>query len=1100
MKTKLVSLIAALCCILVSKQMSAQVQSAEGQDFWMTFLQADQDADNSLTLSLCITAKENCEVSIINPYSWYFETFQIAGNSSTFVDLYAGTAYADNARMDMSTSGKICYAVNSEQVDTCALHITSTRPISVVATNYKSKSMDATSILPVQSLGSEYVVQCYTPSSHDNVTYGTHFAIVATEDNTVVDYCLTVPTRAITDAKNMYGYLEGEGMSEEQLQFAQWQRGDTLHTPVLNKGQVYYVYTGNGQGDNYDLSGTYIMARNGKRIAVFEGNPHSNIPYQVRDRDHLYSQAYPTTSWGTKYAVTSSLTTIDGQEGYWERIDKVRIIAINDETEVRIDGELVHTFDFTQNPKHFYEFDFGAKDSLMNYSGDGHPFFEGSNHIIETSCPCAVHQFSTSNRYDHNKITGVNTKFCDGDGAMINVLPLEYLQKDVCFSPIQTALSTAHFLNIVTPTNQINNLRLDGESIADKFIPMQDDPTWSYARIAGISNATHVLSSAGGFIANVYGCGQKEAYAYSLGCTPEQSIAIPYVLINDQPAEPEICLTDKTISFYCKRDIQDADKVSQIRVDFGDDTSYSRSESAFEITHTYANSGIYTLNVYYERESGNVCAGQLASYNVLSVKVIVMDTADFHFDEPGIIYWEDLKQVKEAKYFKVNYKSPYLLTDDYVNIHFNQSAEHDGFTTESIRSGSNAFFVFVPQTAQTDVLYEMALEMNPCGTWVKIISFMFQHKKHITYLYDSKNGYVVGDTECGLNDTIHFEAFGYNNYHFVQWSDGVTDNPRSYVVTDDITFEALFAADRSGKCGDDLALNWTYNPETKTLAISGNGSLNSNYTFGVEAPTNAERLIIDEGVTSVGNSAFANYTTLKHISVAASVKTIYEQAFYNCTGLQEIYSYREKPSTAYSNTFDGIDKFDCTLHVLSASVDMYKAATGWRDFYYVQTIDAEEVTEPMTDVEVTPSENEAVVTWPTSENASTYTLVISKDGVVFCTLIFNANGQLTGIAFAPSRDGNAHRTPAAIQTSNGGLRFTVTGLSSATNYHLTLSANDADNQVIVSYASDFTTEGGTQGIEDVLGNKVQSTKISKDGQILILRGDKTYTLTGQELK
>ena len=371
----------------------------------------------------------------------------------------------------------------------------------------------------------------------------------------------------------------------------------------------------------------------------------------------------------------------------------------------------------------------------------------------------------------------------------------------------------------------------------------------------------------------------------------------------------------------------------------------------------------------------------------------------------------------------------------------------------------------------------------------------------ITYLYNQTMGHVVGDTTLASEPIgeVTFEAIPNSGHHFVQWSDGNTNNPRTITLIKDTTFTAEFAIDKNGKCGDNLALTWSYDATNKVLTISGEGTLNGNYTFGIEAPTNAEKLIIAEGVTSIGNSAFAGYSTLKHLSVAASVKTIYEQAFYNCTGLQEIYSYRATPSTAYSNTFDGIEKFGCILHVMSASVDMYKAATGWRDFYYVQTIDAEEVSVSLTQVEIAPQENNAVVTWPTSEEASTYILEITKDDVVFCTLIFNANGQLTGIAFAPGKNGN-HHAPAAVKTSNGGLRFTVTGLNSGTNYHLTLKAKDSGNQEIASYAADFTTTGTATGIDDEQSDNVQCTKVIRDGQLFILRGDKTYTVTGQEVK
>ena len=361
---------------------------------------------------------------------------------------------------------------------------------------------------------------------------------------------------------------------------------------------------------------------------------------------------------------------------------------------------------------------------------------------------------------------------------------------------------------------------------------------------------------------------------------------------------------------------------------------------------------------------------------------------------------------------------------------------------------------------------------------------------------NAENGSVsFPQTIC---DALELVAIPSNGYHFTQWSDGNTENPRTIFLTQDTTFTAEFAADKSGNCGDNLALRWEYDDNSKSLTISGSGTLNSNYTFGVEAPNAVEKLVIAEGVTSIGNSAFAEYSTLKHLSVAASVKTIHEQAFYNCTGLEEIYCYRATPPTAYSNTFDGIEKFECVLHVLSASVNMYKAATGWRDFYYVQTIDAVEVTDLITDVTVVPTDNTAEVTWPAVEQAATYTIVISKDGVVFCTLIFNANGQLQGIAFAPSRSDH-HHAPAAVKTSNGGLRFTVTGLDSGTNYHLTLNTKDSDDQVIASYTSNFTTSGVARGIEDVKQN-VQATKILRNGQILILRGDRTYTVTGQELR
>jgi len=228
------------------------------------------------------------------------------------------------------------------------------------------------------------------------------------------------------------------------------------------------------------------------------------------------------------------------------------------------------------------------------------------------------------------------------------------------------------------------------------------------------------------------------------------------------------------------------------------------------------------------------------------------------------------------------------------------------------------------------------------------------------------------------------------------------------------------------------------------------------------------------------------------------VKTIYDRAFYNCENLETIFNYRPTPTNAYSTAFDGVDKFACSLYVLPSSIDMYKTAAVWQNFYYIYAIGAEEATLLTNDVTVEPQDNAATVTWPTSENAATYTLQITKDGVVFCTLIFNGNGQLTGISFAPGKNGHRH-APAAKMTANG-LQFTVTGLESATHYALTLQAKDDQDAVLASYSGEFTTTGAATGFDEVQSDQVQSTKVVRDGQMYIVRGKKVYTVTGQEVR
>ncbi len=376
--------------------------------------------------------------------------------------------------------------------------------------------------------------------------------------------------------------------------------------------------------------------------------------------------------------------------------------------------------------------------------------------------------------------------------------------------------------------------------------------------------------------------------------------------------------------------------------------------------------------------------------------------------------------------------------------------------------------------------------------------------KDIFYITtNAEHGSISGNSSAEYLDFVTLTVNADYGYHFTQWSDGLKDNPRIFQITKDTTFTAEFAYDRVGTCGKDLALVWSYDPNAKVLTIGNAGSFTENMQFGVEAPNEMEELVIGNSVTAIGANAFAGIETLKKVSIGESVKTIGEQAFFNCVNLETIFNYRPTPTNAYSNAFDGVDKFECKLYVLPSSIDMYKNASVWRDFYYTYAIGAEEATVTTNDVQVEPQDNAATLTWPTSNNAASYTIQITKDGVVFCTLIFNANGQLTGIAFAPSREGS-HHAPAAIMTANG-LQFTVTGLNSGTQYGYNLTAKDANDQTVATYSGNFTTtgEGVATGIEEIsssLQGGDRGRLILHNGQIFILRGEKTYTLQGQEVK
>ena len=265
-----------------------------------------------------------------------------------------------------------------------------------------------------------------------------------------------------------------------------------------------------------------------------------------------------------------------------------------------------------------------------------------------------------------------------------------------------------------------------------------------------------------------------------------------------------------------------------------------------------------------------------------------------------------------------------------------------------------------------------------------------------------------------------------------------------------------------------------------------------------EAVKEMKELVIEDGVGVIGNEAFADIKTLSTIILGKDVRELQERVFYNCNNLTAIYNYRKTPASATSNTFEEVDKYACTIYVLAGSEEMFRSATGWKDFYSILTIGASETTVTDNTATVVPSANSATFTWPVSNEAASYTIDITKDGDLFCHLTFNANGQLTGIAFAPGRDGQS-MAPAAVMTANG-LQFTVTGLTSNTRYGYSITATDAENTEVASYTGTFTTTGEIATGIDAQQSDLAPRKFIRDNQVLIMRGGKTYTIQGIEVK
>jgi len=209
-------------------------------------------------------------------------------------------------------------------------------------------------------------------------------------------------------------------------------------------------------------------------------------------------------------------------------------------------------------------------------------------------------------------------------------------------------------------------------------------------------------------------------------------------------------------------------------------------------------------------------------------------------------------------------------------------------------------------------------------------------------------------------------------------------------------------------------------------------------------------------------------------------------AFNGCTRIISVTSYPSTPPSAFSNSFANYNAY---LYVPCNSKMQYDLDTIFGSFKYIECVGSETVN-TTNEVIVIPGANNVQFTWPMVSNVASYTLQITKDEVVFCTLTFNADGQLMGIAFAPSMSGNDHDRQNASATVSG-YQFSVTGLDEASNYAYTLNVKDVSNNIIKSYSGTFQT-----GVATVIHTiEIEDLYVDK-GLVVCPEPFEIYTISG----
>lgn len=555
--------------VLAGAQLSGQERSTAGTDFWFGFMQ-NLDASLESSLEIFITAAQ--------PASG---TIEVPGREAVNFQVLPGETF----KYEVASERNNPFAASgSERIENKGIHVTADADVSVFAFNRRFRSADASIILPTPALGSQYYVASYFENAPSNDIYGDRFSdsellVVGVEDNTRIRIKPTVST------------LNGRPAGR-------------FFEITLNQGEIYQV---KAQGD---LSGTLIetvVAQdecNGQKFAVFGGNQWTRISDEpcydavtsefgniggAFAGDHLFEQMLPVTTWGRDFTVLP-FETRDG--GYL-----VRVMASRSNTIVTVNG---------------------SQQVLLAEPGDYETINTTEPLGLSANFPIQVAQFSKSLSCDLPF-----NEFGPGDPFMLMVSPDEQTFRQITFNALASDVIDRYFLNVITPTDEVGGVLLNGNSVASEFSAFGPNPEISVAVIEVVKGQDITLTSSDerGFIAYVYGFGPIESFGYVAG-SGLSNIDLQIIATDLAIGEvaPFACV-DSPLEFFADFNGENSrlTQFDTFQWDFGDGTT-AVGKSNF---HTYDKTGTFTVSLYAAGGQGDCFIEKTVTKEVQVTEVVL---------------------------------------------------------------------------------------------------------------------------------------------------------------------------------------------------------------------------------------------------------------------------------------------------------------------------------------------------------------------------------------------------------------------------------------------------------------------------------------------
>ena len=124
----------------------------------------------------------------------------------------------------------------------------------------------------------------------------------------------------------------------------------------------------------------------------------------------------------------------------------------------------------------------------------------------------------------------------------------------------------------------------------------------------------------------------------------------------------------------------------------------------------------------------------------------------------------------------------------------------------------------------------------------------------------------------------------------------------------------------------DIVIPSTVKYERKTYIVTSIG----DYAF--DDCTSLASINIPSSVTSIEDYAFRDCSSLTFIDIPSSVTSIGDYAFGDCTSIISVICRAEEVPVCDYGVFDGTPIDKATVYVPASSINAYRAADGWKDF------------------------------------------------------------------------------------------------------------------------------------------------------------------------